>query len=299
MPAPPSGMNLIRTLSGKRSPALRKLKRRAVINTRRLLYPVLYRRAVPTANIYHCCIQKTATQWFSRLLNDGLIWKRTGYSLYYPGENFITDDRAVLARLRDIPRAGVICSPLYIRRHDFAELTRGRDFRAFYILRDPRDIIVSNYFSIRFSHPSIKEYIDRKRREMEGLSEHDGILRMIDETAEFFSRIMHDWRQARMDGLRVFRFEDVFGPEQPRFLGELFDHCGLSLPAADLAYLAEQYSFSRISGRKPGAENRRHHYRKGVSGDWRNYFSADHKRVFKERAGGLLIGLGYEADMNW
>lgn len=40
-------------------------------------------------------------------------------------------------------------------------------------------------------------------------------------------------------------------------------------------------------------------FRKGVMGDWRNYFTPEHKRAFKEVAGQLLIELGYEKDLDW
>jgi hypothetical protein len=40
-------------------------------------------------------------------------------------------------------------------------------------------------------------------------------------------------------------------------------------------------------------------FRKGISGEWENYFSKNHISMFKECAGKLLIDLGYEKDMNW
>ena len=52
-------------------------------------------------------------------------------------------------------------------------------------------------------------------------------------------------------------------------------------------------------GRSPGQTNEKSHYRKGVAGDWRNYFGPKHIDVFKERFGDLLIQLGYETDTSW
>jgi len=40
-------------------------------------------------------------------------------------------------------------------------------------------------------------------------------------------------------------------------------------------------------------------FRKGVTGDWRNYFSDRTKQIFKEEAGAELIALGYEKDDTW
>ncbi len=40
-------------------------------------------------------------------------------------------------------------------------------------------------------------------------------------------------------------------------------------------------------------------YRKGVVGDWKNYFTDNAKRWFKQAAGDQLISLGYEKDGSW
>ena len=37
----------------------------------------------------------------------------------------------------------------------------------------------------------------------------------------------------------------------------------------------------------------------GQTSNWKNYFTEDHERLFKEVAGQLLINLGYEQDFNW
>ena len=40
-------------------------------------------------------------------------------------------------------------------------------------------------------------------------------------------------------------------------------------------------------------------FRKGVSGEWQKYFTEEHKILFKDAAGQLLIDLGYEKDFDW
>jgi hypothetical protein len=40
-------------------------------------------------------------------------------------------------------------------------------------------------------------------------------------------------------------------------------------------------------------------FRKGMIGDWRNHFTAEHKAAFKRQAGELLLELGYEDDLSW
>jgi hypothetical protein len=59
-------------------------------------------------------------------------------------------------------------------------------------------------------------------------------------------------------------------------------------------------SFEQLSGgRTQGEEASSSFYRKGIAGDWKNHFSEEDRRVFKEEAGELLIRLGYEDDFDW
>ncbi len=40
-------------------------------------------------------------------------------------------------------------------------------------------------------------------------------------------------------------------------------------------------------------------FRSGKTGEWKKYFTEEHKRIFKDAAGDLLIKLGYEKDNDW
>jgi hypothetical protein len=59
-------------------------------------------------------------------------------------------------------------------------------------------------------------------------------------------------------------------------------------------------SFEKLSrGRERGQEDTSSFYRKGVAGDWANYFTERDKEIYKEEAGELLIRFGYERDLDW
>jgi hypothetical protein len=42
-----------------------------------------------------------------------------------------------------------------------------------------------------------------------------------------------------------------------------------------------------------------HTFRSGKTGGWHEYFTEEHKALFKDVAGDLLVKLGYEKDNNW
>jgi hypothetical protein len=42
-----------------------------------------------------------------------------------------------------------------------------------------------------------------------------------------------------------------------------------------------------------------HTFRSGRTGGWVNHFSEEHKKLFKEITGDLLVRLGYEENNDW
>jgi hypothetical protein len=40
-------------------------------------------------------------------------------------------------------------------------------------------------------------------------------------------------------------------------------------------------------------------FRSGKTGEWEKHFTKEHKKIFKDVAGDLLIRLGYEKDNDW
>jgi len=63
--------------------------------------------------------------------------------------------------------------------------------------------------------------------------------------------------------------------------------------------IACEYSFERMSGRKPGEEDKTNFMRKGISGDWKNYFSKEARQILDFYAGKELIYMGYENNDRW
>lgn len=72
------------------------------------------------------------------------------------------------------------------------------------------------------------------------------------------------------------------------------------IPESAITAVLERKSFARLAGgRKKGQEDVNSHYRKGTPGDWKNHFSPEHIRHFKDQFGDLLIKLGYESSPDW
>jgi hypothetical protein len=100
-----------------------------------------------------------------------------------------------------------------------------------------------------------------------------------------------DYTEVRYEDLLVHPNEEI-----ERLLGFL----GADTEPKIVEHCVSSASFEKLSkGRERGEEDPTSFYRKGVAGDWRNHFTAEDSRIFKEEAGDLLIQLGYEKDLDW
>src|SRR6185437_4365968 len=69
--------------------------------------------------------------------------------------------------------------------------TRPVDLRGFHVVRDPRDLIVSAYFSHLDSHPDAHwPRLRHYRPYLRSLSRHDGLLAEMDFNAEFLAQML-------------------------------------------------------------------------------------------------------------
>lgn len=182
---------------------------------------------------------------------------------------------------------------------ELSHLIRFRPRRAFHVIRDPRDLAVSAYFSHKISHPE-DEWLEAQRKLLNQVNIEEGMQASIDFRSKQFRR-MAEWNYANPDIYEV-RFERLIEEPLAQF-SRIFEFMSLlpdRLSPAALQRTIEYLDFRRMSdGRKKGVEKVDHHYRSGTPGDWRRYFSESNKRYFKQMYGELLISLGYESDLEW
>lgn len=203
-------------------------------------------------------------------------------------------------------------------------------------VRDPRDIIVSGYFSHRNTHSTEKwQSLLDYREKLQGVSKDEG-LHLELAFAEARMQELRGWRdcppEVRIEHRKIEELtaspyktmleifsrmglvdEDHYSPsKRVRFLvskmaTRLRAATGLSLPGTVaqlpaermLGILHECDFKQRTKGRKQGQEDRGSHFRKGVHGDWLNHFTLEHLAEFKQRYEDLLFQLGYESEPDW
>jgi hypothetical protein len=110
------------------------------------------------------------------------------------------------------------------------------------------------------------------------------------------SRAIADGPRLLGPGYTEVRYEALMsrtGPEARRLFGFL----GVDSRAIVARPCVDKARFERWSkGRKRGKEDSSSFFRKGIVGDWRNFFTDRDEAIFREEAGDLLRELGYESD---
>ena len=179
-------------------------------------------------------------------------------------------------------------------REHFGEAQRRT--RKIVVVRDLRDTAVSYYFSAKVSHKILSEQQAKLRDLLNEMNEEDGLLRIIRGVMQQVVPIQLSYRGE--DALHV-RYEDLIADETGAF-ERIIDYAEIDVPRAHLHTIIARHSFERATGgRQRGTEDVTAHHRKGIAGDWQNYFTDHVKAVFKRLYGAVLIETGYETDLAW
>ena len=267
--------------------------------TRVLPKSLLVKHTSTVRNVYHCCIHKTASQWIRRIMDDYRIYRHCGLQVYNYEDNLPggTDGRPLHERTFNEPfPERTIATPIYVDLPGFQTIPKPDDFRAFFVMRDPRDYLVSLYYSLKISH-RLNPRIAVARENLLHLPEEEGLKMLIERMGEYGQMAaLHSWQEGRGgdERLRLFRYEDLTGDKQFAAWEQLFLHCDIRIPAAQLRAVLEDNAFSKLTkGRERGIEDVTAHLRKGVAGDWKNHFTPAVKKKFRETTGTLVEQLGY------
>jgi len=179
-----------------------------------------------------------------------------------------------------------------------AEMLQSMGIRTIFVIRDPRDVVVSQVHyvlkhSAHYLHSDYKKLPTDKERfiaailgviRREGNYKSYGIARKLEITS--------GWREA--ESVLNLRFEDLVGErgggslgDQRRAIMQIGSHVGIEVSAQEARSIGE------------AAFGRGYTYRRGRIGSWRDVFDEEVKDIFKRAAGDYLLKTGYEANDSW
>lgn len=192
-------------------------------------------------------------------------------------------------RLRDVASAHLFARPEAVAR------VCSPKFIPYFIFRDPRDVVVSHVFYVtdmeaRHVHHayyrSLPDFDARLKVSILGRPNADVEFLNI---AERFSPYM-DWL-SRPEVLTI-HFEDLI-QDRAATLNRILDHFLTRVPLRSPRQLILDSLESSINPTKSPT------FRSGKTGEWKKYFKDEHKVIFKNVAGDMLMRLGYEKSNDW
>jgi len=190
---------------------------------------------------------------------------------------------------RDVASAHLFARPDAITR------VISSNFIPYFIFRDPRDVVVSHVFyvtdmELRHVHhayyQSLPDFDARLKVSILGRPDMDIEFPNI---AERFAPYLGWLDQTEV---LTIHFEDLI-QDRVRILNRIIDHFLTRVPLQTSRQLILDSLESAIDPSKSPT------FRSGRTGEWVKHFTEEHKKIFKDVAGDLLIRLGYENDEDW
>ena len=201
----------------------------------------------------------------------------------------------IIGELENIPRGVIGWGYVEASPENVAFLSQPTRVN-YFVYRDPRDLLVSQVFfatdmyehhGMHEFYKSLPDFGERLKVAITGIAKDD--LRMVGVRQRYEG--VFQWLEQKH--VMCIRFEDLIN-NRDATLNSMIDEVektGYKIPAPRgqaLSVLADSI--------KPEKSRT---FRSGRTGAWREYFTEEHKKLFKDAAGNLLVRLGYEKDNNW
>jgi hypothetical protein len=167
------------------------------------------------------------------------------------------------------------------------------DFLIVLMVRDPRDVLVSKYYSIAYSHSEPDKRGDKYEAFMEqrtfarGASVDEYVLAESERIRCIYQRYI-DLLVERHSGYYLTKYEDMVA-DFPRWLHSLLEYCQIE-PSEQLCRTLIEKQNRAI----PEEEDKDKHLRKGIAGDHKNKLTQRTIEVLDSRFGSVLESFGYE-----
>jgi lipopolysaccharide transport system ATP-binding protein len=238
--------------------------------------------------VFHVTHFKAGSQWVNRILQT-LAYDR----IVLPE----VEGQRINVQYLDRPiQGGKVYPTVYVTRDEFESVNLPPNSRRFVVIRDLRDTLVSAYFSIKNSHEMSQAHDLQMRAHLHEVNLDAGLMFLMDEVLDDIATLQQSWLGGPDD---IIKYEDMLTRDEEILKRVLLDHCELPVEAARFREVVVANRFESRAGRKRGTEDAQSHERKGIAGDWRNYFSDAIVNTFKSRYGELLVATGYESNDRW
>ncbi len=193
--------------------------------------------------------------------------------------------------------------------------------KLFFLIRDGRDVVISLYFHMLFENeknklsPNAVSYYRNLVKFKDYSDVGSNLTHFIDFIYNFkhpkarkfedegnwtsFNKLWLNQSFISKDKIAIVKYEDLLKNTYKEMYSILSTLNLSNIQEEKLKTIVEMYKFENQAKRKRGIENKNSFLRKGISGDWRNYFNKESAEKFDIFAGDMLNQLGYEKSKDW
>lgn len=259
----------------------------------------LYRRKQPLHQLYkgnlpnNCSkksaifftVHKSASTFFNWYLND--LAKQTGHIYIDVNGYFVTQGQIGVQKQNEtefkqkiFKKTGFIYGPL----RNFIAVPDIENYPVVLVLRDPRDVLTSQYFSIKNTHPLLTLELIKRRKTAQTATIDEHVLSQSDRFVKTYTEYLN-YIYGKSNVLFI-KYEELIVDFRSA-LNKINAHCGFELNQQQLDGLDKSDSF------KPKTEDQLSHKRKISSGDHKEKLKPETIRVLNEKFKDILIRLNY------
>ena len=201
----------------------------------------------------------------------------------------------ILDELRTIPNTVIGWGYVEATRENASFLTEAGRVN-YFIYRDPRDLLVSQVFfatdmyeehGMHNYYKSLPDIGARLKVAITGIEQNG--LRMVSVKQRYEG--VFQWLEQK--NVMCMRFEDLINNRDATLNAMLaeVEKTGYQIPTP-----REKALSVLVEAIQP---KRSHTFCSGKTGGWKTYFTDEHKKLFKDVAGDLVVRLGYEQSNDW
>ena len=222
-------------------------------------------------SIIHFSVNKAATQYVKNILQKIAIENEiipVSINDYAFGSDLPFFDHLDHEQMSKYKRAFKEKGVLYSVFGGFVEnIDNLRNYKIVFTIRDPRDILVSDYFSKAFNHPEPPKLCNKRQKFLDervlarSISIDEYVLKEADKVYKIFERYISNIKD--YDNVKVLKYENMI-TNYENWLDDLATGAGLNLSDTLKEILVYNHQRKKIK-----KENKHKHDRKGVAGDYK------------------------------
>lgn len=208
---------------------------------------------------------------------------------------------------RAFPRNRAVgLTPSILLSH-FNQLSSGS--KAIWLVRDGRDVMISCYYHFLIGHEYSNSIMIQNWRKIMPFSNYEDVKENLQSFIEVFhnhyksGRNLSNWGShadffvSNKNRLQI-KYENLLVKPTEQ-LSLMLDYLSVQCDHNLIDKTIQKFSFENNRPKKKDDAHSGSFLRKGISGDWNDYFDFHCAQKFDQLYGKQLIGLGYETNRDW